>query len=173
MILVFDSSPLIYFARSGVLAYINELEGEKYIPSAVYGEVVTNGRAHSYPDAEITDHLIRCGIMQVKIPGKSYIERLRGLHEDLHPGELEVLALSHQLHGTTILDDRIGREIGKMFQIEVRGSAFILFVLVRMGVLHRTHAAQILRIMVSNGFRIGTEQYAVFLDLIGQIPDVT
>ncbi|HWQ67493.1 MAG TPA: DUF3368 domain-containing protein [Methanospirillum sp.] len=169
MNLVFDSSPLIYFARSGTLQIVAQVEGAKYLPPVVYTEVVTIGQAQGYPDAEITDHLIRQGLFTVLAPKEKFTEVFQGLHRDLHSGEMEVLALAEDLQGIAILDDRIGREIGEIFQIEVRGSVFILFTLVRKGIISTDNAKQTLRVMIREGFRIGTEQYGAFLDLLDQI----
>ena len=171
MIFVFDSSPLIYLARSGALPFLTALKGEKYLPPIVFDEVVTTGRVHGFPDAEITDQFIIQGVLQVKSPEERVKEGLRGLHRDLHAGEIRVLALADELNGIVIIDDRIGREIGEMFQIEVRGSVFILFLLVRDRIITQKKAKQILRVMVREGFRIGAEQCLVFHDLLDQVPE--
>lgn len=84
---------------------------------------------------------------------------------------MEVLALTDELQGIAIGDDRIGREIGEMFQIEVRGSAFILFALVINGIISKEKAKKILQVMIREGFRIGSEQYGVILDLLEQVKD--
>ena len=171
MILVFDSSPLIYFARAGALHLALEVHSENYIPPAVYAEVVTIGRAQGHPDAEVTAHLITQGSLTLKQPEEQFLEKFSGLHRDLHAGEMEVLALAHELQGIAIVDDRIGREIGEMFQIEVRGSAFILFALVKNGIISKEKAKKTLQVMIREGFRIGSEQYGVILDLLEQVKD--
>jgi len=82
---------------------------------------------------------------------------------------MEVLALSDELQGIAIVDDRISREIGEMFQIEVRGSAFILFTLVKNRIISKEKVKKILQVMIREGFRIGSEQYGLILDLLEQL----
>jgi len=171
MKLIFDASPLIYFARSGVLHLIKELHADNLLSPVIYNEVVTIGRTQGYPDAEIMDQLIDQGLFSICTPKRRCIKKFIGLKKDLHMGEMEVLALADEMHGIAIIDDRIGREIGEMFRIEVRGSAFILFTLVRKKILSGEDAKQILRVMIREGFRMGVEQYDAFLDLLDQIPD--
>ena len=171
MILVFDSSPLIYFSRSGALQLALELSAENYITPIVYDEVVTLGRAQGYPDAEVTYLVINEGLLTVRTPKEKSTERFKGLHRGLHAGEMEVLALADDLNGIAILDDRIGREIGEMFQVKVRGSGFILFALVKKRIISKEKAKLIIRDMIREGFRIGALQYGLVLDLLEQIKD--
>ncbi|MCA1916493.1 DUF3368 domain-containing protein [Methanospirillum hungatei] len=169
MILVFDSSQVIYFARAGALHLAVEIHSEKFIPPAVYAEVVAIGRAQGHPDAEVTAHLITQESLTLKPPEEHFLEKFSGLHRDLHPGEMEALVLSDELQGIAIGDDRISREIGEMFQIEVRGSAFILFALVKNRIISKEKAKKILQVMIREGFRIGSEQYGLILDLLEQL----
>lgn len=81
-------------------------------------------RTQGYPDGEITDQLINLGIFTILAPEEKFTQILKDLHRDLHMGEMEILALADEIHGIAIIQDRIDREIGEMFRVEVRGSAF-------------------------------------------------
>ena len=104
------------------------------------------------------------GLLTLSPPEEESLEKISGLHRDLHAGEMEVLALADELNGIAILDDRIGRKIGGMFQIEGQGSAFLFFILVKNRVISKEKAKGILRVMIREGFRIGAEQYGGVLD---------
>jgi len=170
MIFVFDSSPLIYLARVGALHLITKIPAQLFLPPIVYNEVVIKGRELGYPDAEIVDQYVKNEVFSLKVPDIEQILKYDGLKRDLHKGEIEVLALADQLHGTAIIDDRIGREIGEMFLVETRGSFFILFYLTAKKEISKDEAMQIVNTMISEGFRIGVEQYKEIIKLISQIP---
>ncbi|MBN1167616.1 MAG: hypothetical protein JXA44_10890 [Methanospirillaceae archaeon] len=169
MIFVFDSSPLIYLARTGALHLITKIPAELTLPPMVYDEVVIKGRESGYPDAEIVDQFIKNEVFSIVVPDIDKIIKYDGLKRDLHKGEIEVLALADQLRGTAIIDDRIAREIGEMFQVETRGSFFILFYLTSKKEISKDKAISIVNKMISEGFRIGILQYTEIIRLISQI----
>jgi len=84
-------------------------------------------------------------------------------------GEIEVLALADQLNGTAIIDDRVGREIGEIFQVVTRGSIFILIYLISNKQISKEKTIQIINSMISEGFNIGIQQYTTCIDSISRL----
>jgi len=95
--------------------------------------------------------------------------RVRGLRTELHEGELDVLALAHEKSGTAMLDESIAREVATVFKIEVQGTLFLRFLMVRGGKLQKDEARDKVNLMIHKGFRLGHEEYLAFLQLLQKL----
>ncbi len=167
MIWVFDSSPLIYLNKVGLNWIFEQLEGEKFVPTQVYEQVVTQGKIRGDADAIISDDLVKRAVIKVVRVENGFKEMLKSLEEELHEGELEVLALAKDKGGVAILDESIAREIGSVFKIEVHGTLFLLFLMVEKGKMRKEEAKDKVDLMIRKGFRLGHEEYLEFLKLLG------
>ncbi|MEA1865645.1 MAG: DUF3368 domain-containing protein [Euryarchaeota archaeon] len=166
MIWVFDASPLIYLNMVGLDWIFEQLEGEKLIPSEVYKEVVTEGKVRGDADAIISEELVKKGVIKVAAVESDFKELLKSLKDELHEGELEVLAMAKDEGGVAVLDESIAREVGRIFKIKVHGTMFLIFLMVRMGKLGKMEAKAKMDLMINKGFRLGHEQYLEFLNLL-------
>ncbi len=164
MIWVFDSSPLIYLNKVGLNWIFEQLEGEKFVPTQVYEQ---QGKIRGDADAIISDDLVKRAVIKVVRVENGFKEMLKSLEEELHEGELEVLALAKDKGGVAILDESIAREIGSVFKIEVHGTLFLLFLMVEKGKMRKEEAKDKVDLMIRKGFRLGHEEYLEFLKLLG------
>jgi predicted nucleic acid-binding protein len=69
------------------------------------------------------------------------------------------LALAKELEGTAIIDEKPAREAGEVLGIEVRGSAYLVGLMMRRKKLKLGEAVQAIDKMISGGWRISTEDY--------------
>jgi predicted nucleic acid-binding protein len=166
---VFDSSPLIHLNKVGLQWIFTHLEGEKIIPQQVYDQVVLQGKERGDADALLSEELVENRILQVVRVENRFIKVLENVETGLHKGELQVLALAKKEGSIAILDESIAREVGKIFGIEVHGSLYLIFLMVREGVLKREEAKDKVNLMIKNGFRLGHEGYLKFLELLETI----
>lgn len=166
MIWIFDSSPLIYLNKVGLNWIFEQLEGEKFIPAQVYEQVVTRGKIRGDADAIISEELIKKGVIKVIIVENGFKAMLESLKDELHEGELEVLTLAKNKGGVAVLDESIAREVGRVFKIEVHGTLFLIFLMVRMMKLKKEEAREKVNLMIREGFRLGHEEYLGFLNLL-------
>jgi predicted nucleic acid-binding protein len=166
---VFDSSPLIYLNKVGLAWVLEELEGEKIVPPEVYEQVVTRGKARGDADALLTERLVEQGVLTVVPVESNFKARVRGLRIELHEGELDVLALADEKSGTAILDESIAREVATVFKIEVHGTLFLLFLMVRGGKLKKDEARDKVNLMIHKGFRLGHEEYLAFVQVLQKL----
>ena len=169
MIWIFDSSPLIYLNKVGLNWVFELLEGEKIIPTQVYEQVVTRGKIRGDADAIISEELVRNEVIKVITVENGFKEMLKSLKEELHEGELEVLALAKNEGGVAILDESIAREVGKVFKIEVHGALFLIFLMVKKGKMRKEEARDKVDLMIRKGFRLGHEEYLEFLNLLENV----
>lgn len=170
MIWIFDSSPLIYLNKVGLNWIFKQLEGEKIIPTQVYKQVVTEGKNQGYADALISEDLVNKGVIKVvQVAENGFKEMLKSLEKELHEGELEVLTLAKNKGGVAVLDESIAREVGSVLRIEVRGTLFLIFLMVRKSELKKEEAKYKVDLMIRNGFRLGHEEYQEFLNLLENV----
>lgn len=170
MIWIFDSSPLIYLNKVGLNWIFKQLEGEKIIPTEVYKQVVTEGKNQGYADALISADLVNKGVITiVQVAENGFKEMLKSLEKELHEGELEVLTLAKNKGGVAVLDESIAREVGSVLRIEVRGTLFLIFLMVRKRELKKEEAKNKVDLMIRNGFRLGHEEYQEFLNLLENV----
>jgi uncharacterized protein len=114
MIVVADSTPLIYLAAIGRFNLLQTLYGRITIPLAVYQEVVVQG-AGRWGAAETggADWIDRCAVAD---PSK-----LSSLQGPLDGGEREVIALAEQVNANlVIMDETAGRQ-----ELAKRGMSFL------------------------------------------------
>lgn len=169
MIWVFDSSPLIYLNKVGLNWVFEQLEGEKIIPTQVYEQVITQGKSRGDADALVSEELVRNEVIKVITVENGFKEMLKSLKEELHEGELEVLALAKNKGGIAVVDESIAREVGKVFKIEVHGSLFLIFLMLRRGKLKKEEARDKMDLMIRKGFRLGHEEYQEFLKMLENV----
>ncbi len=165
MIWVFNSTPLIYLNKASLSWIFEELEGEKLVPTTVYEQVVVKGKERGEADALVTEDLIEKGVLKVVEVENEFKNKLAGI-EELHEGEIEVLALAKERGGIAILDDSIAREAGEVFGIEVHGSLFLIFLMLRRGKMDGGDAKKKVDLMIRKGFRLDSQVYAEFLRLL-------
>lgn len=64
------------------------------------------------------------------------------------------------------MDESIARNIGTVLGIEVHGTLFLIFLMVRQEILKREKARDKVNSMIKKGFRLGHEAYLKFLELL-------
>lgn len=166
MIWIFNSSPLIYLNKVGLNWVFAQLEGEKCIPTEVYKQVITEGKIRGDADAVVSEELVEKGVIKVVSIKNDFKKRLKSLRGELHEGELEVLALANAKRGVAVLDEGIAREVGSVFKIEVHGTLFLIFLMVKKRRLKKEEAKDKVDLMIRKGFRLGHEEYLEFLKLL-------
>ncbi len=168
MIWVFDSSPLIYLNKVGLNWIFERLEGKKFVPTQVYEQVVTEGKKRGDADAIISEDLVKRAVIKVVTVENGFKEMLKSLEEELHEGELEVLALAKDKGGVAVLDESIARGVGSVLKIEVHGTLFLIFLMVKRGELKKEEAKDKVNLMIRKGFRLGHDEYLEFFELLGK-----
>ena len=146
MIVVVNSSPLIALSRIKKLTLLKTLFNEIQIPSAVYEEVVIQGRG-------------RCGTNEIEsakwiktkeIKNKSHVNYLL---ETLDEGEAEVLILAEELNADwAIIDEPKARISAVLIGLKVIGTVGIILLAKELCVIK--NVKHILDSLRKNNFRI-------------------
>ncbi len=167
MIFIFNSTPLIYLCKAGLNWIFQELEAECIIPDSVYEEVVIRGKQTGNADALVAEELVKNNVISVrKIENKN---KFTQLNQELHHGEIGVLSLAKSLDGVAIVDDDIARTTGEILGVEVHGTIYLIFLMIRKGKISKEDAKAKLNKMITDGFWMGHKQYLTILELIDKI----
>lgn len=141
-----NTSPLFYLYRLRRLELLQELYQRIVVPEAVVNELEA-GRAQGEDTPAVIDYRW-IEVQSVRVP------RLVRLITDLGAGEAEVLALALDApHSLVILDDRLAREIGKLQNLRITGTAGVLLKAKHEG--HISAVAPLLDQLTRLGFRLG------------------
>lgn len=168
--LVLNATPLIYLAKSGYIQALKQIGIPLFIPQAVYRDIVVKGKEVGKPDAELLDRFIRNEILRVvETKNKAFVSALivessKELKKPLHLGEAEALALAKELNSVAIMDESVGRTIGKIHDIPVHGTFYILTLAHKKGKMTKAEIKQALKEMIRVGWRLSTEDYMKVLE---------
>jgi len=167
---VFNSTPLIHFARAGLSWMIEDLEGEKYAAPSVYREVVDVGMRRGLPDAPIVQELVKRGAVTVNAPPEGLLASMVEIHRDLHRGEAETIALARNLEAIAIIDDPVARRVAEVYGVRKEGSYALILRALLKGRIDRQEAKVSLKKLVSSGWRCDIDLYSSILRSIEETP---
>lgn len=122
-LVISDSSTLIHLAAIGRLTLLREFYEKITIPSAVWREVVEEGKGRA--GAVDVEKACEAGWIEVALPEENPLLRL--LKHELNEGEAEVIALAvGQQTDLVLLDESEARRIAKLFGLSKTGVVGIL-----------------------------------------------
>jgi len=166
--LIFDSTALIYLAKTSLLRLAGHLRDERLMPPTVQLEVVTKGMEKGAPDAAIIERLAAEGVIRVKeIEDVKFFEALRR-NPRLHKADAEVIVLAKDLGGIAILDEEVARSVADVYEVRNRGTVYILFRLLKAKIISIEQARGAIDQMISAGWRCST---ALYVEIMKQLPE--
>lgn len=117
MVVVSDSSALIFLSRIGHLEILRTLFGNVLVPPQVYDELT-----RQTTKLGVTD-ILSVGLQWLRVQAPQVIIPYKGLHE----GETAAIALAKELRADfLIMDERAGRQVAATEQLETIGTIGIL-----------------------------------------------
>jgi uncharacterized protein len=159
VLVVADSSPLIYLTRVGLLHVLAALFGEVVVPRAVWNEAVERR-----PSAPGIDALRQAA--WVRVVDEPTPESDRGLD----PGETAAILTAESLPADLLLiDERLGRKVAQERGLAVRGTLGLLVQARHAGVL--PELKPVLDTLVAEGFRIAPALIREALAHVGEGPE--
>jgi predicted nucleic acid-binding protein len=156
VVVVADSSPLIYLSRVGVLDLLAVVYGDIVVPRAVWDEVVQ--RRPSAPGVDTVRQASWIRIDETELPQVDL---------QLDPGETAAILLAEKIHADVLLiDERVGRKVAASRGIAVRGTLGVLIQAHQMGALPALRP--VLDALVAEGFRIAPALIREALSRVGE-----
>ena len=152
MLVLSNSSPLIYLAKLGRLDLLKTLYKKIFVPEAVLAELKDSTK---YPELILIEQAIRqkwMVIREVKIH----------LHmPGLGSGEVALINMAKEMTPDLILvDDASARKIMESFGFNVKGTIYVLLLAYRKKIITKNEARNLIDSLILAGFRISTEIYS-------------
>lgn len=161
MMIVSDASPLISLSQIDELELLKSLYGRLVIPQAVWVEVVELGAGE--PGAK--------EVKQAPWISRECVENaelVKALRQELDAGEAEAIALALELGiDMVLMDERLGREVARHFDLECTGVLGVLIEAKEKGVLNALKST-LNELIEDAGFRISDKLYARVLEEAGE-----
>ena len=160
-IVVIDSSPLIGLALVGGLEWLPQIFGTVFLPETVKQEVLPDKNA---PGETAISHAIDVGWISI------WPEPiLSSLDIDLDAGETDCIniALCHPDKVLLIMDERAGRSVAKEKGLMVTGTAAIIGLAKKQGLISSAKAA--FNLLHQSDFRISATVINLILNNVGEL----
>jgi hypothetical protein len=156
VLVVADSSPLIYLSRTQLLHILQALFGDVIVPRAVWDEAVERRRS-----AAGVENLRQANWIRV-VDDPSPSEDL-----GLDPGETAAILVAESLHADLLLiDERIGRAVAQERGLAVRGTLGVLVQARQSNLLPAL--APVIEMLLAEGFRIAPALIRQALVYVGE-----
>jgi predicted nucleic acid-binding protein len=159
VVVVADSSPLIYLSRVGALDLLAVVCGEVVVPREVWDEVVE--KRPSAPGVVALRQATWIRVVDAASPP---------LDLDLDSGETAAILLAETIHADLLLiDERVGRKVAEARGIAIRGTLGVLVQARQMGALPALKP--VLDALVAEGFRIAPALTRAALSRVGELAE--
>ena len=123
LVVVSDSSPIIYLTRLGLLPLLPKLHESVVVPQAVWDEVAVGGKGR--PESDNLKRAVSDGWIHIKTPSASAASLGAGASQ-LGRGEVEAILLARELQAILLTDDSDGRALAEQLGVKVTGTVGIL-----------------------------------------------
>jgi len=161
-VIIVDSSPLIALAVINRLDILRNLYAYVVIPPMVWEEVTVKGKG--MPGADVIGHT---DWLKIKTPQSSWLPPLSIL---VDKGEAEVLALSQEITGSTVLlDDAAARRVAERLGIRCIGTLGILRAAKNSGLV--TRVLPLINKMNDHGIYIKKNIVEILLRNVGELTE--
>jgi uncharacterized protein len=159
VVVVADSSPLIYLSRVGILDLLTVVCGDVVVPQAVWDEVVQ--RRPAAPGVDTLRHASWIRVDDRELPSVDL---------GLDPGETAAILLAETIRADVLLiDERMGRKVAESRGIAIRGTLGFLVQAHQMGALPALRP--ILDALVAESFRIAPALIRETLLRVGELAE--
>lgn len=157
---VTDATVLIYLAKLGDLAYLDDCFERIFVPEPVYDETVTQGREEQYADALAIDEACE-GFLAVRGFDEQTTNRAARIRESagLGRGESAAIALALERDARCLTDDHAARKTAESLGVEVGGTIFVLLSALEADEIDFEQYVASLDELTDEGFRISASLY--------------
>jgi len=131
MVVISNSTPLIYFCKMGELNLLERLFGKIIVADKVYEEIVVQGAGKPGSDEVRNADWIK----RQSVSDQAGVQKLRN-DELLGAGEAETLVLAAELKADLVLlDDRKARKVAARMKVKRIGTIAIILMAYRKGLI--------------------------------------
>ncbi len=158
--IISNSTPIIHLGKIGHLSLLQKCFGKVSLTEEVLLEISTLPQS-------LEAILLRQAIAEKWIEvEKILLARELEPFSGLDVGELKAISLALKKKRPLLIDDKIGKQVARLFHVEAHGTLFVILEAYRQKLLKRAEAIEIVNSMMRNEFYLSSEVYALFLELI-------
>ncbi|KAB7517998.1 DUF3368 domain-containing protein [Halosegnis rubeus] len=166
---VFDATPLIYLATVDRLDVVAS-SPQPVTTERVYEEVVTDGLAAGHVDARRLERFAEASLHVESVAKTPLFERLQSMSA-LSDADVSVLIHAAETDGIAVMDERAGRSVADVEDIEVHGTAYLLLSCVERGELSADEATTLLDALLDAGWYCAPNLYAKLTTALARLDD--
>ena len=165
-VFVFDASPLIALATSGLLDRLKDLGVDAVVPVEVRDEVVGEGGARDHPERLVLEQMLLTRAISVdRVRDRAALRRVSG-NARLSRADAAALCLARERRARLIADDRDLRGAARALGVAVGGSLYVLAMAVGKDVITTREAAAAAERMIAHGWYCSPRLLKSFTDLM-------
>ncbi len=164
--IIFDSTPLIYLTRVGLVRLFEVIPAKKFVARSVFREVVESGRAKGLADALALETLFDAKTIKIIEPSKKGVLRMFTSISGLDEADAETLATAKEQGYRAVLDDLLARKVARTYGIDFVGTPYLLMIATNSRILTKKKATKAVDAMIEAGWRCGPELYREILRMI-------
>lgn len=163
MIVISDTSPIIYLSIVGRLDILKILFQRIIIPESVFNELTVHGKGQP-GSQEVLDS------DWIEVRSCTDMNLLKVLETQLDIGEAQAITIAQELEADLLLiDERLGRNVAKNLEIPIIGLLGIFNLAKNKGIV--TNVKPIIDQLITNaGFRVSADLYRTFLISLDENP---
>lgn len=159
MLVISNTSPLIWLAKIGKLSLLKELFSEILVPEEVYKEAVERGLQEGFSDALLIREGFNQGWIKVSRLNEDEAPFCREILKhafEIHMGEAQAIVLARRIGASALLlmDESSGRAFAEAWGLKVKGVIYVIVRALRRGLLSGVEAKEAVLTLVQKGFRI-------------------
>ncbi|WP_255171216.1 DUF3368 domain-containing protein [Natrononativus amylolyticus] len=168
---VLDATPLIYLAKVDALHVVEALDGQCSIPQQVYDEVVTAGLEAGYADARRIERRVDEGAFEVVTVDDTPLGGRLARNPTLSEADVAVLACAASRDGIAVMDEVAGRTVAEVEDIETKGTAYIVLLGAKRGVISVTEARETIDAMLEAGWYCAPDLYTKLVQTLESLEE--
>jgi hypothetical protein len=157
LLIVSDTSPLIWFSKIGKIDLLKKLYGEVTIPEEVYKEAVERSLQEGFSDALVIKECVEQGwikVLKLDDGGVKLCQRMMEHAFEIHLGEVQAIILAREMGVLLLMDESCGRAFAETWGLRVKGALHVILKALREELLDKDRAREAVLQLVEKGFRI-------------------
>lgn len=149
---MFDASPLIALAATGLLDRLDGLGVDAIVPVEVRDEVVGEGRARGHPERLVLEQLfLRRAISVDRVRDRAALKRVAA-NPRISRADGAALCLARERQARLIADDRDLRTAARALGVALGGSLYVLALAVAKGAISPSASVEAVERMIAHGW---------------------
>ncbi|MBI2672146.1 DUF3368 domain-containing protein [Candidatus Woesearchaeota archaeon] len=173
--MIVDSSSLIILAKVNILLVLTKLYKNIFITKKIYNETVEEGLVIDAADSKIIKNFVENSKIKVLNLNKKYenfSNELKNIYSQLGDGESDAISLALQEKDNIIMDEKIGRQVCKLYNLKPKGTLRILLEAYKNNIIKEDELREIINEIIKYKFRIGADVINEFWILFEKIKNV-